>query len=218
VLARVLAFGCLDRKFFNYFSQPCVNTLHIYRTRAIRSYRRKARIKRNEQINSQRFDNHRHRLFKHLQESWIQHLRSLRTQRVIQHESQRRGNLEQRRKANRWNYSVFTHRQEIHGSRPHHFILRSQGARLSPRDTIKEVKSLARSRGLYFRESPSGSLYIHNSRGEEWRVADHDLNFDHANKWTNTQIIVTPFNVNLTPESILKTISNGLIDWYEVAP
>lgn len=49
-------------------------------------------------------------------------------------------------------------------------------------------------------------------------MADHDLNFDHANKWTNTQIIVTPFNVNLTPESILKTISNGLIDWYEVAP
>ena len=57
-----------------------------------------ARTRRNEQLNSQRFDNHRHRLFKDLQESWIQHLRFLRTQRVIQHESQRRGNLEQRRK------------------------------------------------------------------------------------------------------------------------
>lgn len=81
-------------------------------------------------------------------------------------------------------------------------------------DVLQSVKALAIFEGLRLRQSPSGSLYIRNTRGEEWRISDHELTGD-RNIWRSAQIIVRADEFSPSPSEILKRILRGTIDWYE---
>jgi len=79
-------------------------------------------------------------------------------------------------------------------------------------DVLESIKALALSEGLSLYQTDSGSLYIRNRRGEQWRVSNHEFpDRPTGNPWKNRQIILRDTH---TPRSVIDIVVRGSIDWF----